>query len=187
MLVLWIVAMFANMRHVVRAVRDHHHLADARFPAVELACVLADLGRSVHAGGQLRIVLHAVPALLPVPADGGDGGSEDGDAAGACPRPAWPWMRSAPIIVPTSITNPITTPRGFRIGEVIYVTELKDRFTIRSRTIGSEAGPEPRLTGVLGGVRRCGQRGDRREKRCAPPDTRSGTCTARSPFTASTR
>ena len=56
--------------------------ADARFPAVELGRLLADLRGFVHAGGQLRAVPDAVPVVLPLSADGGDGRSEDHVAAG---------------------------------------------------------------------------------------------------------
>ncbi len=54
-----------------------------RLPAVELghtSCpTWVDL---LHARRQLRPVLHAVPAVLPLPADGGDGRGEDRHAGG---------------------------------------------------------------------------------------------------------
>jgi hypothetical protein len=73
-------------RDVVRALRDHGHVAQPRLPAVELGLLLADPDRHPDLRRQLRPVLHLVPAVLPVPADPRDQRSEGRDA-GSQPAP----------------------------------------------------------------------------------------------------
>ena len=43
-------------RHVDGAIRHHRRLAQSRLPAVELAYLHADVGRSLHVGGEFRTV-----------------------------------------------------------------------------------------------------------------------------------
>jgi Ni/Fe-hydrogenase subunit HybB-like protein len=75
-------------RDVVRALRDHGHVAEPRLPALELGLLLADAHRRPDLRRQLRPVLHVVPAVLPVPADPRDQRGEGRDAGGQpAPRP----------------------------------------------------------------------------------------------------
>ena len=69
-------------RHVVRALRHHRDLAAPRLPAVDWGYFTPDAGRHRRPSRQLRPVLHPVPALRPLPADGRDGRGEGRPAAG---------------------------------------------------------------------------------------------------------
>src|SRR6478735_3122525 len=59
--------------YVVRALRDHLHLAQPRLPAFELGLLHPHAHRLDDARWQLRSVLHPVPPVLPLPPDGGHG------------------------------------------------------------------------------------------------------------------
>jgi hypothetical protein len=65
-------------RHVVRALRDHRHVAQPRLPAVELGLLRADRGGRADVRRELWAVFYVVSAVLPVRAHGGAGGSQGG-------------------------------------------------------------------------------------------------------------
>src|SRR5262249_49924936 len=72
------------VRHVVRAIRDHHSIAAAGLPAVVVGRLLADLGRPRHPQRHdllLPVPVPAVPALHPVHPGVGDEGAQARDHA----------------------------------------------------------------------------------------------------------
>ena len=80
--ILFVVSIVDQHRHVVRALRDHRDLAAPRLPALVLGLLPPDdVGRGVPAR-QLRAVLHDVLPVRALPADGGDRRGQDGAAAG---------------------------------------------------------------------------------------------------------
>ena len=69
-------------RHVVRALRDHHHLARQRLPAVQLGLLLPDDRGYLHVLRHLRLLLRPLPPVRALPASAAHGRGEDGRAAG---------------------------------------------------------------------------------------------------------
>ena len=156
-------------RHVVRALRDHRHLAAPRLPALELVHVHADvLGRRDHAR-QLRPVLHHVLPVRPLPADRRHGRGEDR----CCRRPRRTRTRRRGSSTTRRADRPGDRPRA-----------------ARAEGMPADGAPatQPAARRALRRARRVRDPGGRSTtpaRRCATPATRAGTRTRRSRCTGS--
>ena len=75
--VVFIIVQFRERGHVVRAVRDHRHVARERFPPLDVAPLSPDLGRDRDVCRDIRDFPFPLPSLHALPADGRHVGNQD--------------------------------------------------------------------------------------------------------------
>ncbi len=74
--IVFVISIFVNIGHVVRAVRDYRDQSAPRLPSLQLGQLRSDVDRDCHVDRQFRAVLHVFSRVLPLRAGNRHGRSE---------------------------------------------------------------------------------------------------------------